>query len=105
MRRRISGVVAKAILRFEPVRLRKMSAAAINPGSTAAPLSTSTSPAGAGAPLIRLQFFPERRDLRKGLADPRALVLGGLEAARLHELIGVPIPAAVREIMPKHGRG
>src|SRR4051812_26292346 len=47
-RRRISGVVANVILTLAPVRLRKMSAAASNAGSTAAPLSPLTSTAAAG---------------------------------------------------------
>ncbi len=38
-------------------------------------------------------------------ADPGALVLVGLEAARLHQGIGVLVPAAVREIVAEHGGG
>src|SRR6188474_2337538 len=42
---------------------------------------------------------------REGAADPGALVLGRLEAAGLHQPVGVLVPAAVREIVAEHSRG
>src|SRR5947209_5059920 len=39
------------------------------------------------------------------LAYPGALVLVGLQPARLHEGVGVLVPAAVGEIVPQHRRG
>src|ERR1700761_2714331 len=42
--------------------------------------------------------FPE------GPADPGPLILARLETAGLYKIIGVLVPAAVRKIVPEHGR-
>src|SRR6516165_12778047 len=38
----------------------------------------------------------------EGPADPRGLVLAGLQALRLHQRVGVLVPAAIRKIMPEY---
>src|SRR6266849_7781425 len=44
-------------------------------------------------------------DRPERLADPGALVLLRLAAARFHQAVGVLVPGAVGEIVPEHGGG
>src|SRR5947208_2985372 len=45
----------------------------------------------------------ERRlNVGEGPADPRAFVLGRLQATRPHQPVGVGIPGTVREVVPEH---
>src|SRR3981189_3044706 len=50
------------------------------------------------------QFLAETQFL-EGPGDVGALILARLETAGLYKIIGVLVPAAVRKIVPKHGRG
>src|SRR6187397_771491 len=49
--------------------------------------------------------FSAQTHLLEGPGDIGALVLARLDPARLHEIVGVLVPLAVREIVPKHGGG
>src|ERR1700761_7093982 len=85
--------------------------APVSPVSTARPRENSISSRS-----IRTMSRIERRasmpgkflaeaNLLEGPADPGPLILARLETAGLYKIIGVLVPAAVRKIVPKHGRG
>src|SRR5690349_13025182 len=46
---------------------------------------------------------PAQPDLLEGPGDPVAFIRLGLEAAALHQGVGVLVPGAVGEIVPEHG--
>src|SRR5215212_1903634 len=48
---------------------------------------------------LALAAGERRLDVREGAADPRAFVLGRLQATRPHQPVGVGIPGTVRELL------
>src|SRR5262249_60290650 len=73
-------------------------------------MAKSTDPArawlrAATALCVSLKRSSAQPELLECLADPGTLVLARLQALRLHQGIGVLVPAAVREVVAEHGGG